>query len=425
MQVRRVISILAMALVCLMTVFTDTVPASSRNAAPKEITFGGSRYSLAFSDDFDSWDDSKWAHCPEQERQDAGGEWRDACSRVADGNLVITCDVTGDGTPISGAIRSTGEYEQRYGLYHIRFKAEKADGLWYAFWLLTDKMNDDSVGNGATDGAELDIIELVPHTRELVMSVHWDGYGEHLKSRHELTHVDDSFYDGYHDLWYLWNEDGYRLYMDGTDEDSLLFDFPGDQYGDGTCAVPCDLIISAEYGVWGGDIHREQLPAHLYVDFVRVYSEDEHEESNDKNDDEDEDRHDSPGSKINAPAAVNPDTIIGYFSEKGHPLPGVSLGKMKQGPVAGAAFSASCPKGWKEAFTFNMAVNGKTDNMLKDGMLTIMIPAELQKSGRTFALLGLDRKGRVLCFDDTDMDPATLTSRIIVDGYAYSLIYKD
>lgn len=70
-------------------------------------------------------------------------------------------------------------------------------------------------GNGATDGAELDIIELVPNPNELCSSVHWDG--------------------------------------------------------DGTCAVPCDLIISAEYGKWGGDIDKTQLPAHFYVDHVRIY----------------------------------------------------------------------------------------------------------------------------------------------------------
>ena len=237
----------------------------------KEVLLSGEKYTLAFSDEFDSFDSGKWAYCPEQERQDAGGEWRNSCTSVSGGDLVITCDVDGSGTPISGAIRSTGEYERKFGLYHIRFKAEKADGLWYAFWLLTDSMDDSTVGNGATDGAELDIIELVPHTAELCTSVHWDGYGKDLKSCCELTHVTDDFYDTYHDLWYLWDEHGYSLYMDGLGEDSLVFDLPGDRYGDGTCAVPCDLIISAEYGIWGGDIDRKQLPAHLYVDFVRIY----------------------------------------------------------------------------------------------------------------------------------------------------------
>ncbi len=239
------------------------------NDTSGDIIFNGRKYSLAYSDDFDFFDSDKWAYCPEQERQDAGGAWRDCCTTVSGGNLVISCGIDGNGTPISGGIRSTGDYERTFGLYHIRFKAENADGLWYAFWLLTDKMSDSTVGNGASDGAELDIIELVPHTQELCMSVHWDGYGAGLKSVCELTHVDDSFYDEYHDLWYLWDPNGYHLYIDGK----CYFDFPGEKYGDGTCAVPCDLIISAEFGTWGGDIDRNQLPSHLYVDFVRVYEE--------------------------------------------------------------------------------------------------------------------------------------------------------
>lgn len=247
------------------------VTVAKRPSAPEEITFNGQEYTLAFADEFNSLDMSNWAYCPEMERQDAGGVWRRSCSGVKDGNLVITCDIADDGTPVSGGIRSVKEHERTYGLYHIRFKAEKADGLWYAFWLLNDNMEEPVDGNGATDGAELDIIELVPNPNELCSSVHWDGYGPDLKSFCDLTHVDDDFYNRYHDLWYLWDEHGYRLYIDGTDDAALVFDISGEEHGDGTCAVPCDLIISAEYGKWGGDIDKTQLPAHFYVDHVRIY----------------------------------------------------------------------------------------------------------------------------------------------------------
>lgn len=237
----------------------------------RSVTFNGVKYRLALSDDFDSFEESNWAYCPEEMRQDAGGWWRDSCTEVAGGNLVITCAIDENGIPVSGGIRSTPDHEQAYGLYHMRFKMEKAEGLWYAFWLMTDQMSDATAGNGATDGAELDIIEVVPHAEILCMSVHWDGYGANKMSCSVSLTVDDSFYDDYHELWYQWTEEGYRLYMDGTDEDSLLFFFPGDQYGDGTCAVPCGLIISAEYGTWGGAIDPEQLPAHFFVDYVKIY----------------------------------------------------------------------------------------------------------------------------------------------------------
>lgn len=258
------------------TADTTTEDAKSEDAQTEpsdEVTFEGKKYSLTFADDFDSLDKSRWSYCPQQKRQDAGGEWRDSCSKVENGNYVITCSVTDNGTPISGGIQTRRKFEQTYGLYHMRFKMEKSSGLWYAFWLLTDKMSPFTVGDGAKDGAELDILEVVPASKEFCMTVHWDGYGRNHQKKGETIYISDDFFDKYHELWYVWDKDGYRLYLDGTDEDCLIFNFTGTDYGEGACAVPCYLLISAEFGSWGGKIDKAQLPAHFYVDYVQVYKE--------------------------------------------------------------------------------------------------------------------------------------------------------
>ena len=238
-------------------------------------TFNGKNYELTFSDEFESakLDTKNWEYCPEQKRQNGACEWRNSCSSFKDGNYIVTCDVAADGTPISGGIRSRKKFEQTYGLYNIRFKVEKADGLWYAFWLMTDKMSDATVGNGAVDGAEIDIIEVVPYDKAYYTTIHWDGYN-HTQSKHPSgKRIDDSFYGKYHDLWFLWDKDGYKLYMDGTDSAHLIYDMPGKEYGEGTCQVPCYVKITAEYGKWAGEIKSEQLPTHFSVDYVRVYKE--------------------------------------------------------------------------------------------------------------------------------------------------------
>ena len=239
-------------------------------------SFNGKNYELTFSDEFESskLDTKNWEYCPEQKRQDAGGWWSNECSTFENGNYVITCKLKDDGTPLSGGIRSRKKFEQTYGLYNIRFKVEKADGLWYAFWLMTDRMGDNTPGNGAVDGAEIDIIEVVPHDKAYYTTIHWDGYGENLKSKHPSgKRIDDSFYGKYHDLWFLWDKDGYKLYMDGTDSAHLIYDMPGKDYGEGTCQVPCYVKITAEYGKWAGEIKSEQLPTHFSVDYVRIYKE--------------------------------------------------------------------------------------------------------------------------------------------------------
>ena len=95
------------------------------------LNFNGKKYELTFSDDFESgkMDKTKWRYSPQMERQDAGGWWKNKCSSFEDGNYVITCTIADDGTtPISGGIQTNGKVEQAFGLFHIRFKIEKADG---------------------------------------------------------------------------------------------------------------------------------------------------------------------------------------------------------------------------------------------------------------------------------------------------------
>ena len=250
------------------------------------LDFNGKKYELTFRDDFETGklDKKKWRYSPEMERQGEkgwGGWWKKKCSTVVNGNYVCTCKIDDDGTPISGGIQTNGKFEQAYGLYHIRFKIEKAYGLWYAFWLLSDSMATDYTGDGsAKDGAELDIFEIVPgadrdnNRADFGMSVHWDGYYENLKSASDFSkYLCDDFYGKYHDVWYLWDETGYKFYMDGTAGENLVFDFPAEEYGKEACAVPCYMIISAEYGIWGGEIDPDMLPAHFYVDLVEVYRE--------------------------------------------------------------------------------------------------------------------------------------------------------
>ncbi|MBO4591236.1 MAG: hypothetical protein J5684_01580, partial [Eubacterium sp.] len=78
-------------------------------------------------------------------------------------------------------------------------------------------------------------------------------------------------YNEYHEIWYEWDEDGYRLYLDGTDEDHLMIDFTGEDT-EGICEVPCYMILSAEFGTYGGEIKSDMEPAHFYVDYVRAYT---------------------------------------------------------------------------------------------------------------------------------------------------------
>ena len=53
------------------------------------------------------------------------------------------------------------------------------------------------------------------------------------------------------------------------------------------------------------------------------------------------------------------------------------------------------------------------------------IPADLQKTGREFAIMAMDRTGKVIILYDEDKDPNKVTVTPNIEGYAYVLIYKD
>jgi len=226
----------------------------------------GKKWILTFEDTFEgnTLDGTKWKKCPEQPRQDAGGRWADSMTSLdGEGHLVLKAALAEDGTPISGAIRSKGLFEQAYGYFECRLKFQRTTGFWGAFWLMCDE--EVNVGNGAVDGAEIDIIESGDFPKQGVNhAIHWDGYGEHHRSvGHFMTRPD--LYEGYHTYALAWTKDAYIFFIDG--EETWRTDEPG------ICEVPTYLKLSCEFGHWAGEIRPDELPDCMIVDYVRVYKE--------------------------------------------------------------------------------------------------------------------------------------------------------
>ncbi len=245
------------------------------NGVSETRTINGARYRLTFYDDFDGdrLDSSKWRVCPDQARQDVGGRWdKSQVSLDGNGNLVLAASVNADGTPVSGAIRSRGlfftKFEQARGYFEIRCKLQNSAGFWGAFWLMCDDVK--KVGNGAVDGAEIDIFESHDISGGINHAVHWDGYGDDHKS-HAKT-VMTNCYDGeYHTFSLLWTEDAYIFYIDGVKTytyDASVAGFPG------SCEAECYLKITTEFGSWAGKFDPASLPDAIVVDYVKVYQKD-------------------------------------------------------------------------------------------------------------------------------------------------------
>lgn len=239
--------------------------ASCGGSAPETREINGKTYELIFSDEFEGskLNKKKWELCPEWDRQNAGGRWDNDMVSLRDGYLVLTASME-DGTPVSGAVRTKGLFEQNQGYFEASMKLQSAPGYWSAFWLMDPNMKDEE-GNGAVDGAEIDIMESFDaFSGGINHAIHWDGYGAYHESISYSRHR-TALYEGFHTYALEWTADQYIFYIDG--EVSWRTDYPG------MCENALYLKLTTEFGTWAGSIDEDTLPDEVLVDYVHVYRE--------------------------------------------------------------------------------------------------------------------------------------------------------
>lgn len=132
-----------------------------------------------------------------------------------------------------------------------------------------------------------------------------------------------------------------------------------------------------------------------------------------------------------APAAsVNPmDVVIqgevsqtAYFSGA---LAGSTIRVGEVSPMAQGSFRAATPAGWTRGFSFSILTNGQPTYVVKNGKISFKIPSGYKKAGRKFALLGIDKNGKVKRFDNIDVTGESFIADLDIEGYEFELIYAD
>ena len=240
------------------------VPEEEPAAEEELLTVDGVTYRLTFSDDFDggALDGEKGSLCPEWKRQDVGGYWRDSETSVHDGELWLRARIDDDGTPVSGAVRTLGHFEQAYGYFEARMMWPSTTGFWGAFWMMCGNVGEED--GTAVSGAEIDIIESGECARRGVNhAIHWDGYGSAHKSVSHIISRVPELYEGWHTYGFAWTEDEYVFYIDG--EETWRTSEPG------ICEEPGYMKLTTEFGSWAAPIVPEELPAYCRVDWVRAW----------------------------------------------------------------------------------------------------------------------------------------------------------
>jgi alpha-L-arabinofuranosidase len=229
---------------------TDYLPALSQ----------GKQWKLAWCDEFDgtALDTNKWEVIGDSPRRDA--YWLKEDSYL-DGHGLCVLRTKKDGDRYSsGAIRTLGKFEHRYGYWVARMKLPRQPGHWPAFWLMCKGVN--TIGNEGRDGTEIDIVEVPWRDGTITCNLHWDGYGKEHKSAGSKTKMPELL-EGFHTYSLLWTPTEYVVYVDGKE---VWRSSAG-----GVSQVPEYIKLTEEIGPWGGDIKNAALPDYCYVDYVRVY----------------------------------------------------------------------------------------------------------------------------------------------------------
>lgn len=248
-------------------------------------------FSLVWNDEFDgnALDASKWTgfRCGgEMSVVRQGGWWHMDFAAVKDGNLNISTKYYANGYKggktgwYSCGLCTTGLFEQTYGYFEVRCILPKGVGMWSAFWMLPQDFSN-TVGNGGTDGAELDIFEspnyrykLSDHVNVVTTNIHIDGYGKEEQSQNVATPFIEANdpYETFNTYGVEWNEKEYIFYINGVETGRSAFG--------GTSRVPEYLLLTAEVGgsngvagtSWAGDaLKADAHPTDFVVDYVRAY----------------------------------------------------------------------------------------------------------------------------------------------------------
>ncbi len=229
-------------------------------------------------------DASKW-------RYDVGGhgwgndelqyytEAREENARIEDGRLIIEARREEHAGREYTSARLLTRREWTYGRFEARAKLPSGRGTWPAIWMLPDL---DEHG-GWPLGGEIDIMEHVGHTPDLVHSTVHTGAYNHSRGTHKGAQIDVPTARSDFNVYAVeWTPEEIRGYVN----DTHYFTFENETLADGATITelkderhwpfdhPFHLILNvAVGGAWGGQegVDPDIWPQRMEIDYVRVY----------------------------------------------------------------------------------------------------------------------------------------------------------
>ncbi len=189
--------------------------------------------------------------------------------RLEDGNLVIEArdEFFIRRHYTSGRIKTQGLFTFTYGRVEARMRLPYGQGIWPAFWMLGDNIEED----GWPLCGEIDIMEHIGREpRRVYGTVHGPGYSGSGGIGHFTTVPEGSLSEEFHTFAIEWEPEEIRWYLD----DEQFFKLTPDQVSkEWVFDHPFFILINmAVGGYWPGYPDESTVfPQFLTVDYVRIY----------------------------------------------------------------------------------------------------------------------------------------------------------
>jgi beta-glucanase (GH16 family) len=189
--------------------------------------------------------------------------------RVEDGMLVIEAreGLSGGRTYSSTRLKTQGLHTSQYGRIEARIRLPYGQGIWPAFWMLGENLDQD----GWPAAGEIDILEFIGREPDhIYATVHAPGYSGDNGVGSNIIISADSLRDGFHVYAVEWEENEIRWYFDDQEYFKLTpEDVPDAWIFDHPFFIILNLAVG---GRWPGyPDETTEFPQFLYVDYVRVY----------------------------------------------------------------------------------------------------------------------------------------------------------